>query len=208
MIMGRRAVTQQTYSVNGWMRLEDVLNLCAGVFIGKEAEIAVAERLIRREKHAEFLHDCGKTFREQTGRDEAGGHGKGTVVGDDTQVQGLNLVFRDIVKESGEMRKENADVVVVGTGLLAKRDAWYLGRVHVEVADGCLHCILHLKIAYRFSLIAYRLSLIAFRLSLIAFRFAYRLSLKPRQHQFSNINHAPCIHEPLCHCTRLWCAAH
>jgi hypothetical protein len=143
------------------MRLEDVLNLCAGVFLGKEAEIAVAERLIRREKHAEFLHDCGKTFREQTGRDEAGGHGKGTVVGDDTQVQGLNLVFRDIVKESGEMRKENADVVVVGTGLLAKRDAWYLGCVHVEVADGCLHCILHLKIAFRF----------AFRFSLTAYRF-------------------------------------
>jgi hypothetical protein len=36
--------------------------------------------------------------------------------------------------------------------LLAKRDAWYLGRVHVEVADRCLHCILHLKIAYRLPL--------------------------------------------------------
>jgi hypothetical protein len=184
------------------MRLEDVLNLCASVFIGKEAEIAVAERLIRREKHAEFLHDCGKTFREQTGRHEAGGHGKGTVVGDDTQVQGLNLVFRDIVKESGEMRKENADVVVVGTGLLAKRDAWYLGRVHVEVADGCLHCILHLKIAHCF---AYRFSLIAFRFSLCFSLIAYN----PDSINFliKTMLHVS-IHEPLCDCTRLWSAAH
>ena len=135
-MMGRRAVAQQTYTANGGVGLEDVLDFRAGVFVGKEAEIAVTERLIRREKHAEFLDDRGQPFCEQSRCNQAGGYGISDVVGDHTQVQGLNTVLRNIVKESGEMGKENADMVVVGTGLVSQRDTWYLGTVRVEVADG------------------------------------------------------------------------
>jgi len=80
-----------------------MLEFGASIFFGKEAEIAAGERLIRREKHAEFLDNGDETFGKQAGSNQAGGHGVGAVIRDHTQIQILNVVLGDVVEESGEV---------------------------------------------------------------------------------------------------------
>lgn len=108
------------------------LEFRAGILIGEEAEIAVGERRILTQKHTEFLDDRSETFRKQPWRNETGRHMVTAVIRDHTEIQLRYTVLFDVCKEFGEMGKENAEIVVVGTTLLYNRDA--IG--HMEVADG------------------------------------------------------------------------
>ena len=97
-----RTVACQLHTVNRGMPFKYRLDFGASEFVGKEAEIAVGERLIRCKKDAEFLDDRGETFGEQVGN-EGGGYGVSAVIRDHTQVQHGNLVLSDVVEESGEV---------------------------------------------------------------------------------------------------------
>lgn len=115
--MGRCARACETDRLNGGMPFKYRLDFGARILIGKEAEIAIGERLIRCEKDAEFLDDRGETFGKQPWGNEGGGQVAGPVIRDHTQVQRLHVVFLDKVKEGGQMGEQNAEIVIVGTAL-------------------------------------------------------------------------------------------
>ena len=115
--MGYCARACETDRLNGGMPFKYRLDFGACEFVGKEAEIAIGERLIRCKKDAEFLDDRGETFGKQARGNEGGGHGTGPVIRDHTQVQRLHVVFLDKVKEGGQMGEQNAEIVIVGPAL-------------------------------------------------------------------------------------------
>lgn len=84
------------------------LDFGAGILIGKETDVAVGKRLIPTEKHTEFLDNGNHTFRKQAWSNKTGGHGVPTVIGNHTEIQRRDIMFLDIIKEFGEMGKENA----------------------------------------------------------------------------------------------------
>lgn len=116
--MGRCARACETDRLNGGMPFKYRLDFGTRILIGKEAEIAIGQCLIRCEKGAEFFDDCGETFGKQPWSNEGGGQVAGPVIRDHTQVQRLHVVFLDKVKEGGQMGEQNAEIVIVGPALL------------------------------------------------------------------------------------------
>ena len=102
-IMGRCARACETDRLNGGMPFKYRLDFGARILIGKEAEIAIGERLIRCEKDAEFFDNRGETFGKQPWGNEGGGQVAGPVIRDHTQIQILNVVLSNVVEESGEV---------------------------------------------------------------------------------------------------------